>query len=166
MACRAVLFALTDADAKQLLETQGDEALEEFLQGVEEVWDKEWLCELDKSWDGIHRTLTDGELDWDNGEYPLNHAILGGQQLYQGDDYIYTFVQAGQVADVANALQGVTDAQFRERYFKINRQNYGAAPNQISEEDFEYVAGWFEELKVFYTKAAAARRAVVFTVDQ
>lgn len=166
MSSRAVLFALTDADAKQLLDAEGDEAVEEFLQEVEENWDEEWLCELDKSWDGIHRALTDGELGWNNGEYPLNHAILGGQQLYQGDDYIYTFVQAVQVADVASALKSITDAQFRERYFKINHENYGSAPNQVSEDDFEYVAGWLEDLKAFYAKAAAARRAVVFTLDQ
>ncbi len=166
MACRAVLFALAEDEAKRLLDARSDEALEEAVEEIEERWDEEWLCELDKAWDGIHRALTDGELAYDNGEYPLNHAILGGQQLYEGDDYIIAFVQAAQVADVAKALEGIRDAQFRERYFKINRENYGAAPKQVSEEDFEYVAGWFEELKAFYAKAAAAGRAVVFTVDQ
>jgi len=166
MACRAVLFALTDDEAKRFLEAQGDEALEEVIEGIEERWEEEWLCELDKAWDGIHRALTDGELAWDNGEYPLNHAILGGQQLHEGDDYIITFVQPAQVADVAKALQGLSDLEFRKRYFKINRDNYGFAPDQLSDEDFDYVAGWFEELKSFYAKAAAANRAVLFTVDQ
>ena len=166
MACRAVLFALTENEATQLLEAQGDQALEEVVEEIEERWDEKWLCELDKAWDGIHRALTDGELGWDNGDYPLNHVIMGGQQLYEGDDYIFTFVQTTQVADVAKALQSLTDAEFRERYVKINRENYGAAPEQISDEDFEYVAGWFEGLKQFYAKAAAAGRAVVFTVDQ
>ena len=166
MACRAVLFALTHDDAKRLVEAEGDEALEALMEEIEERWDEEWLCELDKAWDGIHRALTDGELGWDNGEYPLNHAILGGHQLHEGDDYIYTFVQPSQVADVAKALQGVDEAELRERYFRINRQNYGFVPTQVSEEDFEYVAGWFEELKPFYAKAAAVGRAVVFTVDQ
>ncbi len=110
--------------------------------------------------------MTDGELGWDNGEYPLNHAILGGQQLYEGDDYIITFVRPAQVADVARALQGISEADFRERYFRINCQTYGAAPNQVNEEDYEYSADWFAELKPFYAKAAAAGRAVAFTVDQ
>ena len=60
----------------------------------------------------------------------------------------------------------MSDAHFRERYFKINRENYGFASEQLSEDDFEYVAGWFEELKQFYAKVATAGRAVVFTVDQ
>ncbi len=167
MACRAVLFALTDSDVNYLNEAQGDEALEEFvLETLEDRWDEEWLCELDKAWDGIHRTLTDGELGWDNGEYPLNHAILGGRQLHEGDDYIFTLVSPAQVADVAKALQEINEDKLRERYFKINRENYGFVPEQVSDEDYEYVAGWFEELKPFYAKAAAAGRSVLFTVDQ
>ena len=166
MACLAVLFALTDGEASQFLAAQRDEAVEALVELTEERWDEEWVCALDKAWDGIHRALTDGELGWDNGEYPLNHAILGGQQLHEGDDYIVTFVQPAQVADVAKALHGLTDMEFRERYLKINRDNYGAAPNQLSDEDFEYVAGGLEELKLFYAKAAAANRAVLFTVDQ
>ncbi len=166
MSCRAVLFALTEDEATQFLRAKGDDAVEEVVEEIEERWDEEWLCELDKSWDSIHRALTDGELGCDNGEYPLNHAILGGQQLYEGNDYIITFVQPAQVADVARALQGISAAEFRERYFRINRDNYGAAPNRVSEEDYEYSAGWFEELRPFYAKAAAAGRAVAFTVDQ
>ena len=138
MSSRAVLFALTDDQAKQFLDAKNDEALEEVLEETEERWDQEWLCELDKAWDGIHRALTDGELDWENGEYPLNHAILGGRQLYQEEEYIITFVYPAQVADVAKALQNINKADFRERYFKINRENYGSAPNQVSEEDYKY----------------------------
>ena len=166
MACRAVLFALTDNEASQFLKAQGDEAVEMLVELTEERWDEEWICELDKAWDGIHRALTDGELGWDNGEYPLSHVILGGQQLHGGDDYIVTFVQPAQVADIAKALEGMSDMQFRERYFKINRANYGFAPKQRSEEDFDYVAGWFEEVRAFYAKATAAHRSVLFTVDQ
>ncbi len=166
MACRAVLFALTDAETTQLNKAKGDEALEEIVEAIEERWDEEWVCELDKAWDGIHRTLTDGELGYDNGVYPLNHAILGGRQLYGGDDYIYTLVLPAQVADVAKALQEMSEEEFQTRYYKINRADYGFAPKQVSAEDYEYVAGWFEELKPFYAKAAAAGRTVLFTVDQ
>ncbi len=59
----------------------------------------------------------------------------------------------------------MSEAEFRDRYFKINRENYGHAPDQVSDEDYEYVVGWFETLKPFYAKAAAGR-AVVFTLDQ
>jgi len=166
MACRAVLFALTEDEAKRLLDVRGDEALEGAVEEIEERWDEEWLCQLDKAWDGIHRALTDGELGWDNGEYPLNHAILGGQQLYEGDDYIITFVQPAQVADVAKALQSLSAAEFRELFFKINPDSYGIVMGEISDEYYKYVAGWLEELKLFYAKAAAAHRAVLFTVDQ
>ena len=29
---------------------------------IEEPWDEEWLLEMDKAWDAIHRCLTDGRL--------------------------------------------------------------------------------------------------------
>ncbi len=170
MACRAVLYALTGADAKQLLNIRGDEALEDFVvENIGEHWDEEWRCDLDKSWDGIHRTLTDGELSWDNGEYPLNHAIIGGRQLYEGDDYIFTFVSVAQVADVAQAVNSISDEEFRERFFRIDPASFQRTWGeweQVDERNFEYVAGWFGELKPFYAKAAAAGRAVLFTVDQ
>ncbi len=167
MACRAVLYALANADAEQLLNIRGDEALEEFVvENIGEHWDEEWLCDLDKSWDGIHRTLTDGELEWDNGEYPLNHAILGGRQLYEGDDYIFTFVSSDLVADVAQAVNSISDDEFRERFFKIDPISCQRTWGDVDEENLEYVAGWFEELKPFYAKAAAAGRSVLFTVDQ
>ena len=43
-------------------------------------------CELDKSWDAIHRCLTDGTLK--PGQPPLSLAILGGQRLDDGRDFI------------------------------------------------------------------------------
>jgi hypothetical protein len=100
----------------------------EVVEEIEERWDEEWLCELDKSWDGIYRSLTDGELEYDNGLYPLNHAILGGQQLYDGDDYIIAYVEPAKVGDVALALQGISDDNLRTQYWKINSKNYGSSP--------------------------------------
>ena len=162
MTCRAVLFALTPEQEKQLLEAKGDDAVTEFVDFIEEEWDEQGVCELDKSWDAIHRMLTDGKLEWDNGEYPLNHAILGGRQLYEGDDYIVTFVAPEQVADVAAVLPKLTEAELRERFFKIDPDDYG---EPIDEDGFVYPMSWWENLVMFYGEAASAGRSVVFTVD-
>jgi hypothetical protein len=83
MACRAVLFAITATDVERLLAATEDESVREIVDDIEERWDESWLCELDKAWDGLHRCFTDGEIEIDNGEYPLNHAILGGKQVYR-----------------------------------------------------------------------------------
>ncbi len=166
MACRAVLFAITDADVSRFLAAEGDAAVMEVVESIEEQWDEEWLCYLDKSWDGLHRCFTDGELGYDNGEYPLNHAILGGKQLHERDDYIIALVMPEQVKDVAKALQTIAEADLKTRYWRINRNNYGFVPDQLCTEDLEYIEEYLAEVKPFYAKAAKATRAVVFTVDQ
>ena len=92
MAGRGVLFTITDTDVQQLLSarqaTDADDEVMAVVEEIEERWDENWLYETDKAWDAIHRCLTDGQLEYENGEYPLNHCILGGTQLYAGDDYI------------------------------------------------------------------------------
>jgi hypothetical protein len=166
MACRAVLFAITEADVSRLLEAKGDDAVLEIVDEIEEEWDERWLCQLDKAWDALHRCFTDGELGFDNGAYPLNHALLGGRQLYTGEDYIIALVLPQQVADVAQALQAIDEEELEKRYWCINRDNYGFAPNELCAEDLEYMLSWFAGLKPFYAKAAASGHAVIFTVDQ
>lgn len=119
--------------------------------------------ETDKAWDAIHRTLTDGEIDWDNGVYPLNHVILGGELLHTGDDYIMSLKTPAQVRDIAAALKVVTEEQFRKAYSRFDPSSYSFS---VSEEDFVYTWSWFQSLCEFYYRAAEAGRYVLFTADQ
>jgi hypothetical protein len=43
--------------------------------------------------------VTDGPLDPNGAEYPLSHAILGGQQLH--DEFYVVYVSAAEVRDAA-----------------------------------------------------------------
>lgn len=54
---------------------------------VEERWEKTegYVCETDKARDAIHRYLTDGKLEFENGTDPLRLTILGGEQLHPDD---------------------------------------------------------------------------------
>src|SRR5215470_7370445 len=105
MACRGVYFALTDEDAKRVLAAAGDDdALIELIQeDIEARWDTNWLAETDKAWDAIHRCLTDGRLSFESST-PRHMCVLGGRQLYEGDDYIISFVAPDQVKEVAAAI--------------------------------------------------------------
>lgn len=102
MACREVLFAIDQETADALLALDSDEARVEHIQEVieEDFFENhaEWLVQTDKSWDWMHCALTDGELDWDNGQYPLNHVIMGGESLHEGSDYIITLKTPKQVS--------------------------------------------------------------------
>ena len=51
-----------------------------------------------RTWDPIHRCLTDGTLDPEGGDFPLNQVILGGKKLHIGDDYIDVVVRPEQLA--------------------------------------------------------------------
>lgn len=105
MASRGVHFAIAAEQAEALLAADGNDALMKLIEAIEEAWDKDNLAESDKAWDAMHRCLTDGQLEYGNGSYPLNHCVLGPRQLHAGDDYIVSLVSPEEVRDVAKALE-------------------------------------------------------------
>ena len=164
MACRGVLFAISNEDLAKLLRAPNDEQILTIVQeDIEERWEEAWLCQLDKAWDAIHRCLTDGKIGFDNGQYPYNRCVLGGRQLHQSDGYIVSLKTSSEVADLAKVLRAIDQGTLRLRYFAIDPTDYGL---NFSEEDFEYTWEYFRDLPDFYDRAAAAGRHVIFTVDQ
>jgi hypothetical protein len=162
-----VHFALTAQEVAKLRKLGSDEARLEYLHSaLEERYldgDQEFAAESDKSWDAMHRTLSDGHLKIDGGTYPLNHAVLGGEPLYGGADYAMSLKTPAQVRDIAAALEQLTRAQFRKRYASIDKKTYRGEPGT---EDFAYTWEWFQNVRDLYLRAAAKRRFVLFTVDQ
>jgi hypothetical protein len=163
VAGRGVHFAIDEPTSQRLLAAVGDdEALMSLIEEIEQAWDLEHLAQSDKAWDAIHRCLTDGQLLYENGDYPLNRVIAGGRQLHEGDDYTVSFVPPSEVRDVATALETVTAAWFRDRYMTVLPKDYSL---NYGEEDLEYSWSWFEGVKALFALAASEGRAVIFTVD-
>jgi hypothetical protein len=167
MSCLGVHFALTDSEVKKIksmddeqdrLEYLTEEIEEQYLEG-----DKEFAGESDKAWDAMHRALSDGELTWDGGKYPCNHVVLGGELLYTDDDYIMSLKNPSQVRDIFNAIEKIDIDDFRNKYFKIDPEDYGF---ELTEEDFEYTWDWFQNVRQLYKRAADNNRFVLFTADQ
>jgi hypothetical protein len=163
MAARGVHFAITLAQEKALLAAKSDRKLMELVEDIEETWEEPFVCETDKAWDAIHRCLTDGTLLYVSGEYPLNHCICGGRQLCRGRNYTVSYVSAPQVKDVAKALPKITKAWMRQRYDRLDPEEYDEV--EMGDEDFNYTWENFLDLRRFYVKAAEAERAAIFTVD-
>jgi hypothetical protein len=163
MACRGVFFSVDEQQRKALLDAQGDDELMAVVEEIEEAWDEEHLAECDKSWDALHRLLTDGQLAYGNGEYPLSHCVLGPRQLHEGDDYIVSLVDPPDVAAVAARLKSVTQEWFADRYRNVVPSDYDET---YGEEDLEYTWEWFQDVRKLYESAAAEGRSVIFTVDQ
>ena len=90
-------------------------------------------------------------------------CVLGGRQLYEGDNYIVSFVTPEQVKQVSAAIADIDEAWMRERYFAIPASDYGTP---LTEDDCGYTWSWFEGVQALYHKAAASGRAMMFTVDQ
>ena len=167
MSCLGVHFSLSEDEVQHLyrLETEC-----ERLEYLQEVLEPEYFnnqperkAESDKAWDAMHRTLAGGELKWEGGDYPLNHFVLCGEPLYSDSDYIVSLKTPEQVRDVAAVLPGITEAEFRTRYFAIPPTSYGFP---LSESDFAYTWEWFQDVRDFWLRAAAEGRYVLFTADQ
>lgn len=164
MACRGVFFALTGSLDEALVATRDDVEVRAFITDVEEAWDEDWLCEVDKAWDAMHRCLSDGTLRLGrHGGRPLELTVLGGGQHYEGGEYVVAHVLADQVPAVAEALGSVDEAWLRQRYDLIDPDDYQGV---LEDEDFEYTWHYLQEVRDFYKRAAAAGRSVIFTVDQ
>lgn len=169
MSCLGVHFALSNEDVALLRGLKSGEARLEHLQ---EVIEEEYMsdngpdamyAENDKAWDAMHRALADGRLTWDGGAYPLNHAVLAGELLYTGSDYIMSLKSPEQVKDIAVALAEIDLDTFTERYRKIDSEDYGFP---LTDEDLEYTWEWFQSVRDLYARAAANDRSVLFTADQ
>lgn len=123
-------------DLARLLAADGDDDLVEVVEEIEESSYGEWSRGTDKTWDVIHRCLTDGALAFDNGHYPLSHVVLGGRQLQGDDGYVVALVTAEQVVDVAQALDGVDETWTRELFFGLGFDDYDGVRD---EDDFRYI---------------------------
>ena len=78
MSCLGVLFSIDQKTVDLIKELPSDE---ERISCVKEVIEEDyfenqtqWVAELVKTWDAMHRSLTDGQLEFDNGEFPLSHV--------------------------------------------------------------------------------------------
>ena len=167
MSCLGVHFALTREDVEALESIDEEQERLSYLQEeLEERYFKFlkiYVAESDKSWDAMHRALSDGQLTWDGGTFPLNHAVLGGKLLYTGSDYIMSLKTPTQVIAIATALEELTEDRFRQMYDRIDKNSYDG---ELCDEDFEYTWEWLQEVRKLYSRASVEQRYVLFTADQ
>jgi hypothetical protein len=155
-----ILISLDEKNQDKLSDAQSDVDVVNALLEIEEQANDSDQFSLDKAWNIIHRSLTDGLLEYDNGEYPLNMCIMDGFQLHEGDETIISVVPQKKVSDVADALQHITYEKFKEGFSKINKSDF-----PVTDDDIKY--GWdiFQGLPDFWKNAALKHHAVVFNVD-
>ena len=165
MAARGVHFALSESERTQIDQcremSRRDASRKsiELIEEIEERWDREWLCETDKAWDCIHRTLTSVlPDDIQDSVSPLQWCIWDAEQLTEDDaEYFISFVSDERVATVSEELSKVDRRTFADQLKR-------AVPEEAGEVD--YFWDHFFALVRFYQKAARDGRSVLFSVDQ
>jgi hypothetical protein len=160
---RGFHIALSREHAKQLFAIKDDAALLKFLEelkGKPDLKKSGRILDLGTAWDPIHRCLTEGELDPAGGDFPLNHAVLGGKQLHKGADSTAVLVRPDMTRFIADALEELTEDDFRKKFFALNPQSY---QQPIDEKHFMQTWIALLTLKDFYLATAENMEAVVFT---
>lgn len=167
MSCLGVHFALTAAEVAQLRSFASDaERLAYVHSDIEEKYFNtfpDFKAESDKSWDAMHRLLSDGQLSFYDGPEPLRWTVIGGEPLYAADDYLLSLKTPAQVQTLAAALPQIGKAEFRARYDAMDADSYGFPK---SDDDFNYTWEWFTGVVTLYQRAAAENRCVLFAADQ
>ena len=160
---RGYHIALAREHAKELFGIKEDAALRSFLDDLKARPDMKKsgrVLDSGTTWEAIHRCLTEGELDPAAGEFPLNHAILGGKQLYKGADSTAVLIRPDMTRFITNALDELDEAEVRPKFFALAGGTY-ARP--IDEKHFMEMWRMIQDLRVFFDAAAENLEAVVFT---
>ncbi len=151
-------------DSKKLQSIGTDDEVREFVAGLRQsklYRSDGLLVECGNCWDPIHRCLTEGRLDRDAGEFPLNHFVLGGKHMFRGTGFMAVLVRPDIVPLVAEMARDFKRSDFHDRYFALDQSDFGRAP---TEKEFDLVWSTFRQIQQLFDDAAADRAAVLFTV--
>lgn len=115
---------------------------------------------VEKAWHGIHFLLTGKIVP---GEGPLDHVVFGHAPIGEEDlGYGPAMASdAADVADIAAALEAVTDDELRTRFDPDAMDEI--YPNIWDEGDgaLDYLMEHLQEVRAFYRNAAAQGHAVI-----
>lgn len=105
----------------------------------------------------LHRVLTNGSLEPNAGEYPLNHAVLGGRVLGHETGYAVILKRPDMCAHIADGLSKILPETIEASLGQLAAAN-SEIVQSIQSSD---VATLLAELTTLYQTAAARGEAVV-----
>ena len=159
-------IVLTREDAKQLFAQKEDADVRRVVEGLRQSpkhREAGLLLECGSAWDPIHRALTEGKLDPDDGEFPLDHCVLGGRQLHSGDGFDAVLIRPDVVPHLTAALHDLRREEFVEQYMAIDPSDYGREP---CDKEADQVWSTLKLIRQMFEDAANEHAAVVFTVER
>ena len=157
---------LNREDAKKLFGFREPEQIRDFVRQLSQSQDyrkRGRLLELGATWDTLHRCLTDGTLDPNAGDPPLNQCFLGGRSLYDREDAIISLVRPDMAPYVAEALGEVKFEDLQKKYYELDAAAYG---RPLHEKDLEKAWIVFQQVRTFYEFASEDLSAVLFIANR
>lgn len=156
-------FALSRENAKRIFAAKGGEeigALIAEFHGSKEMKANSQILPLKRTWDAIHRCLTEGELDPAGGDFPMNHVILGGKVIHNGDDYIAVVIRPDMLTFITEALHDLKEPEFRAKFFALGAKGYD---QPLTDKEYALVWNALQEINGFFAYCEEERVAVLFT---
>lgn len=140
--------------ARQLFGCRTIEALRAFFQDVDPATP---LLQAEHAALVLHQVLCDGSLEPDAGDYPLNHAVLGGRVLGHEPGYAVVLKRPDMSPHIAEGLAQVKPETVEAAF----QQLHDANPERVAGTSSSDVALLLIELTKFFQAAASAGEAVV-----
>jgi hypothetical protein len=157
-----VFFALTPKQESALLTAHDNSAVMTLVEAIEERWIETSTQEIDTAWKEIHASLTSTTAPWKQYESVVAHCILSDQQLYNGNEFIVSFISRERVSAIAEVLLSITEDDFRIVFFDVQTFTIG---EPITAEHFQYHWTWFDVMRQFFQRTKKKRRAILFTAE-
>jgi len=157
-------IVLTREDAKELFSQEGDvavRAVAERLRRSPKHIEDDLVLECGTSWDPIHRSLTDGTLNQDVEDFPLDHCVLGGKRLHAGKEFEAVLIRPDIVPHVAAGMHDLKRAEFTERYMALEPASYGKQPTETEGDE---TWAMLKLIRQLFEDAGNEHAAVLFTV--
>lgn len=157
-------IVLIRADAKELFAQEDDASVRsvaERLRKCPKHREDDLVLDCGSSWDPIHRSLTEGTLEYDGGEFPLDHCVLGGRRLHKGEDFEAILIRPDIVPHVSQGLHNLKRAEFTEKYMALEPDEYGKQP---TEPEADETWAMLKLIRQLFEDASNEHAAVLFTV--
>ena len=157
MGIQRILFKLDEEEFKRLL-LKNDELVEKLF--PPRMRKNPDYCNLDKSWNFLNYLLSGTEMS-DDGL--LHDAILGGDALsLELDDDPVSYRSPKRVSAISGGLEAIDlDSLYGSTYLSCDAINDIDAGEELAEEGIESIREFFDNLVLFYSRAAEEGKGVL-----
>lgn len=151
---RCTFYRLGREPARQLFACRTAEALRAFLGALSSETP---ALEGGSTALALHRVLSDGSLEPTAGEYPLNHAVLGGRVLGHEDRFAVILKRPDMAPHIVEGLARLSP----ETIEATLQQLQIAQPDAVAGVTSSDLADLLSRLTTFYQTAAETGEAVI-----